>query len=92
MVLGASFDTVEEQKAFAVEQDFGFRLLSDPDRVMGRAYAAARPAADPLAAFPYRYTYLVSPEGTVAAAYDLGSSPALDQHAAQVLADIEALG
>ena len=48
VVLGASFDTVEENRAFAEAEDFGFRLLSDVDRTVGRAYEAARPDGDPL--------------------------------------------
>jgi peroxiredoxin Q/BCP len=88
VVVGASFDTVEEQKAFADEQGFTYSLLSDPDRVMGAAYEAVRPADDPLAVLPYRYSYLIAPDGTIAATYDLNSSQSLDEHADVVLADI----
>ena len=88
MVVGASFDTVEEQKAFADEQGFTYSLLSDLDRVMGAAYEAVRPADDPIAAFPFRYSYLIAPDGTIAATYDLNSSQTLDEHADEVLADI----
>ncbi|MBV14792.1 MAG: hypothetical protein CL505_06955 [Actinobacteria bacterium] len=88
MVVGASFDTVEEQKAFADEQGFTYSLLSDPDRVMGAAYEVVRPADDPIAAFPYRCSYLIAPDGTIAASYDLNSSQTLDEHADEVLADI----
>lgn len=86
--MGASFDTVEEQKAFADAQGFPYSLLSDPDRVMGAAYEVVRPDDDPVAAFPYRYSYLIAPDGTIAAAYDLNSSQTLDEHADEVLADI----
>ena len=88
--MGASFDTVEEQKRFADEQGFAYSLLSDPDKVMGKAYEAVRPDDDPLAALPYRYSYLISPDGTIEAAYDLNSSRTLDEHADEVLADIAA--
>ncbi len=86
--MGASFDTIEDQKAFADEQGFTYALLSDPDRAMGTAYEGVRPADDPLVALPLRCTYLIAPDGTVAAAYDLNSSPSLDEHADEVLADI----
>ena len=37
-IVGASFDTVEEQKRFADEQGFSFALISDPDRKIGELY------------------------------------------------------
>ena len=45
-MLGASFDTPEENKAFADAQSFEFRLLSDVDRAVGAAYEATRPPDD----------------------------------------------
>jgi len=89
--VGASFDTVEDQKIFAEQESFSFTLLSDPDRVMGEAYQVVRPAEDPIpAGFPLRITYLISPEGTIAAAWDLNASSSLDEHADEVLAEIAA--
>ena len=91
-MLGASFDTVEEQKAFAEAESFPFSLLSDPDRLMGESYEVVRPADDPIPTlFPLRITYLISPEGTIAAAWDLNGSSTLDMHADDVLAEITAL-
>lgn len=40
MILGASFDTPAENKAFAEKFDFNFPLLCDTDRAMGLAYGA----------------------------------------------------
>ena len=37
-VLGISFDTVEENRAFAEKFDFPFRLLCDVERSVGMAY------------------------------------------------------
>ena len=91
MIVGASFDTVEEQKAFAESEQFPYTLLADPDRTMGEAYEVLRPADGGLAAFPLRISYLIAPDGTIARAYDLNASTALDQHAADLLADITAL-
>ena len=91
-MLGASFDTVDDQKAFAEAESFPFSLLSDPDRLMGESYEVGRPADDPIpAGFPLRITYLISPEGTIAAAWDLNASSTLDAHADDVLAEITAL-
>lgn len=41
MVYGVSFDTPEENKAFAEKYSFQFPLLCDVDRKMGVAYGAA---------------------------------------------------
>ncbi|MBQ91052.1 MAG: hypothetical protein CL441_06480 [Acidimicrobiaceae bacterium] len=91
VIVGASFDTVEEQKAFADSEGFPFALLSDPDRTMGEAYEASRPADDQLVAFPLRVSYLIAPDGTIAKAYDLNGSKTLGEHAGDLLADIAAL-
>jgi peroxiredoxin len=91
VIVGASFDTVEEQKAFAESEQFPYALLADTDRTMGEAYEATRPADDGLAAYPLRISYLIAPDGTIARAYDLNASKTLDEHAADLLADIAAL-
>ena len=51
VIVGASFDTVEEQNKFFDEQDFSFPLIADPDRKIGELYGVARPSDDPAAAF-----------------------------------------
>ena len=66
MIVGVSFDTVEEQKAFAESEQFPYTLLADPDRTMGEAYEVLRPADGGLAAFPLRISYLIAPDGTIA--------------------------
>ena len=58
---------MEEQKKFADEQDFLFPLISDPERKIGELYGSARPADDPAVAFPLRTSFLISPEGLIAA-------------------------
>ena len=40
-ILGASFDSVEANAAFARKFEFNFPLLSDTDRKLGIAYGAA---------------------------------------------------
>ena len=90
-VIGVSFDTVEEQKVFADNQGYEFSLLSDPDRVMGTAYEATRPPDHPFVSLPERITYLISPDGLIARAYDPSNAPSLDEHPDQLLKDIEEL-
>lgn len=41
MILGVSFDTAAENKAFAEKFAFNFPLLCDVDRQLGLAYGAA---------------------------------------------------
>ena len=87
-MLGASFDTVEENRAFAEAESFGFRLLSDTDRSVGRLYDAARPDDDPLASLPKRHSYLIDPDGVIRRAYHVTDTAG---HAAEVLADLQSL-
>ena len=88
-MVGASFDIVEDQKAFAEEESFPFPLLSDPNRVMGEAYQVVRTPEDPVPVeFPLRITYLISPEGKIVRAWDLNASASLDDHADEVLTEI----
>ncbi len=93
MVVGASFDTVEEQKAFVDGEGFPFKLISDPDHEVGRAYHAERAEGEEYYEYglPRRISYLIAPDGKVARAYDLTGQD-LAQHAAEVLADIATLG
>ena len=62
--------------------------MSDPDKLVGRAYQTLRDAADPYANFPQRVSYLIDPEGVIAKSY-LVTDPS--GHAAEVLADLAAL-
>ncbi len=61
-VMGVSFDSVEENKAFAQKFDFNFPLLCDTLRTMGMAYGAAA-SAD--AKYPERITYIIAADGTI---------------------------
>lgn len=88
MILGASFDSVEENRQFAADQRFPFRLLSDADGSVGRAYGVARPVGDQYAAFARRYSYLIDPDGRIAQVYDVAD---VKRHADLVLADLERL-
>ena len=88
MVLGASFDTVDDNRHFAAEQHFPFRLLSDHDRTVGRAYDVMRPAGDQYQAFARRFSFLINPDGVIARVYDVAD---VKGHAGEVLADLERL-
>jgi len=87
-VLGASFDTPEENLQFAENEQFGFQLLSDIDRSVGAAYEVLRDPADDYAHFPKRISYLIDPDGVIQRAYDVTDVAA---HAGDVLADLATL-
>lgn len=91
MVVGASFDTVEEQRAFAETEGFDYALISDTDKAIGRSYDAEREPGEDYYDWgvPRRISYLIDPEGRIAVAYDLAGQDLAD-HAARVLADIAA--
>jgi len=66
-VLGISFDTPAENKAFAEKFHYNFPLLSDVDLKVGRAYKAADTAQDKYAK---RFTYVIGPDGRIEQAID----------------------
>jgi thioredoxin-dependent peroxiredoxin len=88
VVLGASFDTPAENLAFADAQEFAFPLLSDPDRVAGAAYEVVRDPSHQYAAYPERFSYLITPTGEIARSYEVSD---MAGHAAQVLNDLAEL-
>ena len=61
-MVGASFDSEAENKAFAEGQCFGFPLLCDTSRAMGLAYGACAKAD---AKYPDRITYVIDADGVV---------------------------
>lgn len=88
VVLGASFDTPEENKAFAEKEGFGFRLLSDTDRAVGTAYQAARGPDEKYPEFAKRISYLIDPDGVIRRSYEVTDPGG---HADVVLADLAEL-
>jgi|TARA_B100000686_G_scaffold244633_1_gene253749 peroxiredoxin Q/BCP len=92
VVLGASFDTVEEQKAFAEKESLPFRLLADPDRSVGQDYGVARDEGHDFAGWPRRASFLIQPDGVIAKSYDFRDKPDLAEHGQQVLNDFQELG
>ncbi len=88
-MVGASFDTVEEQRTFSDAEGFDYPLISDVDKSIGRLYHAEREPGEDYYDWgvPRRISYLIDPEGRIAAAYNLAGQD-LATHAAQVVADI----
>lgn len=86
-MLGISFDTPADNKAFKEKFDFPFALLSDPDRTIGTIYEATRDPGDKFANFSKRVSYLIDPDGVIVHAYDVTDPGG---HASDVLADLEA--
>ncbi len=62
MILGVSFDTVEENRAFAEKFRFPFRLLCDTQREIGIAYGACDTAKD---GYARRISYVIGPAGAI---------------------------
>ncbi len=82
VVLGVSFDSVEDNAAFARKFSFPFLLLCDTERKVGMAYGACASAK---AAHAERISYVIDERGKILRAY-----PQVDPriHAAEVLADL----
>ncbi len=81
-VLGISFDSVAENRAFAEKFDFPFKLLCDVDRTVGLAYGAAD-SKD--AGYAKRISYLIDGEGRIQLAYPKVKP---DEHIDQILKDL----
>jgi peroxiredoxin Q/BCP len=82
VVLGVSFDSVEDNAAFVRKFNFPFTLLSDTRRGVGIAYGACD---NPKARYAERISYVIDEQGRIARAYPQVNPR---DHAAQVLADI----
>ena len=81
-ILGVSFDTEEENRAFAEKFHFPYRLLCDTDRKIGVAYGAADDAS---AQHARRITYVIDPEGRIAKAIGQVSAR---EHPEQLLGEL----
>lgn len=81
-VVGISFDTPEDNGAFAAKHQFGFPLLSDTDHAAAIAYGACSGAN---ARYPDRVSFLIDEHGMIEKVYDQVDPR---DHPARVLADI----
>lgn len=78
-MVGASFDSEAENKAFAEAQCFGFPLLCDPSRAMGLAYGACAKAD---AKYPARISYIIDANGVIEWAEKVGD---IETHVGEAL-------
>lgn len=85
MILGASFDPVDANCAFAQKFNYPYKLVSDTSKDVGKAYDAYD-ASEP--DYPRRISYLIGPDRRVKRVYAKVSPK---DHPAQVLADLAAL-
>jgi thioredoxin-dependent peroxiredoxin len=77
-----SFDTEEENRAFAEKFNFPFRLLCDTRREIGLAYGACD---SPTAQYAKRITYVIGPDGRIAQAIGTVSAK---EHPEQLIATL----
>ena len=82
MIVGASFDTVDENKAFVDKFSYPFPLLCDTDRTMGMAYGAA---SEPTTKHARRISYVIGPDGIISQAH---AEVDVAKHAADILQKI----
>ena len=87
-LLGVSFDTAEQNRAFAEKYGYSGRLLS-ADRATGEAYQTARPPEDSFPDYAKRRTFVVDPDGVIRRAYAVKD---IVGHPRQVLDDLRVLG
>jgi peroxiredoxin Q/BCP len=86
-ILGVSLDDVESHKKFSENHGLPFPLLADADGTTADAYGVKTKMMGWTVA--KRQTFIVDPRGNVARHYEKVDP---DTHAAEVLADLEALG
>ena len=82
LVVGVSFDSMEDNAAFARRHEFGFPLLSDTNHAVAIAYGACS-GSD--ARYPDRVSFLIDENGAIERVYDQVDPR---DHPARVLADV----
>ena len=80
-VVGVSFDSPEDNAAFARRHEFGFPLLSDANHAVALAFGACGPDAR----YPDRVSFLIDEQGAIERVYDQVDPR---DHPARVLADV----
>ena len=86
-ILGVSLDDVESHKAFADNYNLPFPLLADTEGVTADLYGVKTKMMGWTVA--KRQTFLIDPDGKIAKHYEKVDP---DEHSAEVLADLAALG
>ena len=87
-IVGISFDTVDDNAAFAQKWKAPFRLLSDTTKVVGEAFGIVRGPDERGARTPRRTTFLIDPEGLIRKVYVVKD---IESHPGDVLDDIRRL-
>jgi peroxiredoxin Q/BCP len=82
VILGASYDGPDANRAFAEKFNYPFKLLCDTDRTLAHAYGADDPGEPD---YPKRISYLIGPDGKIVKGYDPVKPGA---HPDEVLADL----
>jgi thioredoxin-dependent peroxiredoxin len=85
VVLGVSFDTPEDNQAFAERFHAPFPLLSDTSRRVGAAYDIVRGPDERSPGTPRRVTYLIDSGGVIRKVYVVKD---IEAHPGQVLDDV----
>lgn len=80
-MLGISFDSPEDNKAFRENSGFPYDLLCDTDKAVSLAYGVAESSSSR----PSRISYLIDGDGQIKKVYE-SVSPA--DHHAEVLKDL----
>jgi peroxiredoxin Q/BCP len=88
LIVGASFDTPEDNAGFARQEGFPFTMLSDVDREVGTIYDTKRHDEESSPEYAKRRTYLIDPEGVIRRAYRVRDIPS---HPDEVLEDLRRL-
>jgi peroxiredoxin Q/BCP len=88
--LGASFDTPAENKAFAVAQQFPYRLLADTDKTVGTAYGVKKADDEQWAEYARRLSFLIDPDGVIREIYEVTDVAAHPQEVLDDLASFQA--
>jgi len=86
VVLGVSTDTVDDNRRFAERMGFKFRLLSDVDGRVAKAYGVLKEAGGEI--YAERVTFVIDSEGVVRAVIK-GVSP--EEHAERALREAKRL-
>ena len=86
-ILGVSLDDVDSHKDFAEEYNLPFPLLADTEGAAADLYGVKTRMMGWTVA--KRQTFIIDPDGNIAKHYEKVDP---DEHSAEVLADLEALG
>lgn len=87
IILGVSLDDVKSHEEFAKKYSLPFSLLADTDGGVAKRYDVLN-VIGPMK-FAKRETFLIDPDGRIVKHYE---NVKVDEHSAEVLADLKALG